>query len=160
MRIIHIVAHSKNKCIGNKNKLIWNLPDDLKHFKKTTLNSVVIMGRKTLQSLPHKLKDRTTIVVSSKPCDDAKADYEACSIERALHIAKSLGADKVYIAGGASIYKQTLHLAHELIVTEIDSHYSGDAYYPEHNYIQTSSEGPFVSNGVSYNIVCYVNSKL
>ncbi|MBK6867118.1 MAG: dihydrofolate reductase [Burkholderiales bacterium] len=126
-----IWAQARNGVIGKHGVMPWHLPEDLAHFKRTTLNHPVIMGRKTWDSIPPRfrpLPDRRNIVVSRQ------ADWHAEGAERVPDLREALrlceGADKVWVIGGAQIYAQALPLADELVVTEIDADFDGDAFAP------------------------------
>jgi len=127
MLITQIVAYSKNRVIGKDNKLIWNIPSDLKHFKNTTMGGCLIVGRKTYESIGKPLKGRTTIVVSKT----IKGDNVEENVVNALHKANSMGFNHVFIVGGQSIYEQTLPLTDRVIATELSMDYEGDTFYPE-----------------------------
>jgi dihydrofolate reductase len=137
MIISHIVAASENNAIGVKNGLPWNIPEDLKFFKDKTLNSIMIMGRKTYESIGRPLPKRVTIVVSktSKPGDYPEGVLLAESIEAAIEIAKKVALDKnkqeIFIVGGGEIYKQSLNLVDKVYLTKIHLRVEADAYYPE-----------------------------
>jgi len=129
MSIALIAALTRNRVIGQNNTLPWRLPDDLRHFRSLTLHQTVIMGRRTFDSLPGALKDRHCIIVSRDraflPVGD---DIEvAPSIEDALGRAKSR---EIFIAGGASLYAQTLVRADRLYLTEVEASVEGDAFFP------------------------------
>ena len=127
MLITQIVAHSKNRVIGKDNKLIWNISEDLRHFKRLTLGKCVIMGRKTYESIGKPLKGRTTIILSKT----MKGENVAENIVNALHLANSLGFNEVFVVGGESIYRQTLPYTNRVIATELSMNYEGDTFYPE-----------------------------
>lgn len=127
-----IVAVDKNWAIGYKNRLLVRIPADQRFFRKETLNKAVIMGRKTLESLPEgkPLKDRFNVVITSKP--DLKIDGALVvhSIEEALLAVKDYKSEDVYVIGGESIYRQMLPLCDVAYVTKIDYSYCADAYFP------------------------------
>ena len=127
MEIILIVAKSKNNVIGKNGKLPWRFPEDLKHFRETTMGNFVIMGKKTFLSLPGPLEGRNVLVLSRDKNFNPKTAQVANSIEDALDVAK----DKVFIAGGGSIYRQFLPKADKMIITVIDKKVEGDTYFPE-----------------------------
>jgi dihydrofolate reductase len=127
-----ISAISKNNCIGINNKLPWNLPEDLKRFKDLTTGKVVIMGRKTWESLPQKfrpLPNRKNVIITRQ------IDYSVpfgvdvfANIEDAL---KTFENQDIFIIGGAEIYRQTIDLADSLYITHIHREIRGDAFFPE-----------------------------
>ena len=131
-KISIIVAMSKNSIIGLNNKLPWHISEDLKNFKKITLNHCVIMGRKTYDSIGKPLKDRRNIVISR----DNSLFIEGVEVVNSLDKAISLveNSSEIFIIGGEQIYSISLPLATHLYITKVDSDYKGDAVFP--NFIQ------------------------
>jgi dihydrofolate reductase len=127
-----IAAVGRNNVIGKGNKLPWNLPADLKHFKELTLGKPIIMGQRTFESIGKPLPGRTNIVLSLDENFKPPGCVIAHSIDEALRITE--GAKEVMIAGGASVYKQFLPLANKMYLTLIDADFEGDAYFPEFNW--------------------------
>ena len=128
--IARIVAVAKDNVIGADNDIPWYCPADLQHFKRTTMGAPVVMGRKTYESLKiQPLPGRRNIIISRNP------DYQAagCDIFSSIEAAiEQLAAvDKVFIIGGAELYKQMLPKAQELYVTQVDVAVTGDRYFPE-----------------------------
>ena len=131
-----IVARARNAVIGRGNTLPWRLPEDLKHFKATTMGHAIVMGRKTFESIGRALPGRRTIVVSR----DARWQHEGCerasSLQAAIALARTPGADptictdEVFVTGGADVYRQALPLADRVIATEIDRDFDGDIFFP------------------------------
>ncbi len=125
-----IVAVDENLGIGKDNSLMWHLSDDLKRFKAITMDHTVIMGKNTWLSLPFKpLKGRRNIIISSS-LNEAQGAEIVKSIDLALETSKN---DKTFIIGGDSIYKQMIHLADELIVTQVYKVFDADTFFPEIN---------------------------
>jgi dihydrofolate reductase len=160
-----IVATEKNWGIGKDNGLLVHLPGDLKYFKQKTLGKVVIMGRKTLESLPggRPLPDRTNIVISRNPaykpvgCIVAASCQEAA--KKALMLAGEGGGDKVMVIGGESIYEQMLPLCDTCYVTRLDGEFEADCHFPNldldpHFQITWESEVQ-EEKGVTYRFVEY-----
>lgn len=131
MTISIIAAMAKNRVIGCENKLPWNLPADLKRFKKLTLGHHIIMGRKTYESIGKPLPGRTSIIITRQENYKAPGCYVVNSIEDALKTASN--DDEVFITGGEQVYKQTLNLAERLYLTLIGVDLKGDAYFPKFN---------------------------
>ena len=124
-----IAAVSTNNVIGNKNKLIWNLPNDLKRFKNLTTNHSVIMGRKTFESLPNPLPDRDNIVIT-RDTNYSKPNIQVCSsIEDAINLTKT--DTQPFIIGGGEIYTQTINIVDRIELTRVHEEFDGDAYFPE-----------------------------
>lgn len=126
-----IAAVDRHMAIGFENKLLFWLPNDLKRFKALTTGNTIIMGRKTFESLPKgALPNRRNMVLSSNPSADCPGAEVFPSLEAALGSCKE--SEKVYIIGGASVYRQALPLADELCLTEIDATAEqADAFFPE-----------------------------
>lgn len=129
-KITLIVAKSKNNCIGQNNQLPWHLPEDLKFFKEYTLNKPILMGRLTWESLPKKpLPYRDNIVISSQNNYNNIAGVKIFrDIELAINSYKFF--EEICIIGGQSIYEQTISLATDLRVTQIDKVIYGDKFFP------------------------------
>jgi dihydrofolate reductase len=132
--IILIAAVAANRVIGRDNQLIWNVPEDMAHFKALTAGHAVLMGRKTWESLPPRfrpLPGRQNIVITRQADFSAPGADLAHSLEAGLALAAS--AEKVFVIGGAEIYTQALPLADTLELTELDLSPEGDAWFPEFN---------------------------
>ena len=135
----------------------WHLPEDLQHFKKTTLGHTLIMGRKTFESIGKPLPGRRTIVLTR----DTNWRHEGCetaqSIYSAIELAKSTPGKHPFIVGGANVYQQALldGLVDKMIVTKIDLTPAGDAFFPildEFSWAQTGSEQFESKTGLRYSI--------
>jgi dihydrofolate reductase len=124
-----IVAMAENRVIGNDNSLPWHLPADLKHFKAMTIGKPIIMGRKTWESLPGKLPDRTHIIVT------ANQDYQAddCIVVHSLEQAIEAAGDvpEVMIVGGAMLYGQAMSQADHIYLTLVETKVEGDSLFPD-----------------------------
>lgn len=125
-----IAAVDKNWGIGYQNKLLVSIPADMKNFQFLTTGQVVVMGRKTLESLPGglPLAQRTNIVLTRDTNWSVKNAKVVHSVEEALEVLKSYEGKSVYIIGGESIYRQFLPHADEAIITYIDYAYHADTY--------------------------------
>ncbi|MFL2628653.1 MAG: dihydrofolate reductase [Candidatus Marisimplicoccus sp.] len=124
-----IAAVSINNVIGNKNKLIWNLPNDLKRFKKLTTGHSIIMGRKTFDSLTSPLPDRDNIVIT-RSTNYSNPGIKVCSsIEEAMSLTKT--DTQPFIIGGGEIYSQTINMVDKIELTRVHQKFDGDAYFPE-----------------------------
>ena len=124
-----IAAASTNNVIGLDNKLIWNIPKDLKRFKELTQGHNVIMGRKTFESLPNPLPNRVNIVVTR----NTEYKYEGVIICKSIIEALEHSKDdsQTFILGGGEIYSQTINIVDKIELTRIFKDYKGDAYFPE-----------------------------
>lgn len=139
-----IAAMSQNLVIGKDNKLLWHIPEDFKHFKRTTLGKPVIMGRKTYLSLGKPLPGRTNIVITSKP-DEIEGDVVTVdtiedAIAKAKKIAQDTNVDEVFIIGGGQIYEAALPLTDRIYLTVINQDYEGDTFFPKLNPAEWSEE--------------------
>lgn len=137
MRISQIAAMSKNRVIGKDNTLPWRIPEDLKFFKNKTHGKVLIMGRKTFESLPAHLPDRFHIVISRSAMESEEDDVQfVTSIHEALKVAEEMTEDwpeEVFVIGGGEIYSASLPMTDRIYLTVIDQSFEGDTYFPEIN---------------------------
>jgi dihydrofolate reductase len=136
MRIIsHLVAVSKNNVIGVNNDLPWSLKDDLAHFKKYTLNKIIIMGRKTFESIGRPLPNRKNYVVSRTIKDIPGAyvfDNTNSAILSAEEENKTMGVEnEIIIIGGGYLFNETAPLMNKLVITRVDCDIEGDIFYPD-----------------------------
>lgn len=123
-----IAAMSENRVIGCGNRLPWRLPADLAHFKRLTINKPIIMGRRTWESLPGLLPDRTHIVVTRDRSYTAPGCILACSPVDAIEAAQS--APEVMVVGGAAIYREMLPLARRMYLSLVAAELEGDVFFP------------------------------
>ena len=133
-RISSIVAVAKkDRAIGFKNKLLWHIPEDMKHFREVTKGHTVIMGQVTYESIGRPLPNRLNVVLTLD--DDFKADgiTIARSIKDGINIAKENDKEEIFIIGGASIYKQTIDIIDRLYVTEVEGDYEADTFFPDYS---------------------------
>lgn len=127
-----IVATDENLLIGKEasnNGMPWNIPEDLQHFKDTTLGKTILMGSTTYKAIGRPLPGRKTIVVSFEPIDDTRIEVRD-SLEEVIQEYKERGED-LFISGGASIYRQSLPLAEELLISRVPGTYTGETYFPD-----------------------------
>jgi len=131
-KISLIAAIAKNLAIGKDNKLLYYIPEDLKRFKKITSGHVIVMGKKTFESINSKpLPNRTNIVITKDPSFGAPGCIVAHSVEEALSKARETEKEEIFVIGGGSIYTQTIPQADKLYVTVIDRvHEDADAFFP------------------------------
>jgi dihydrofolate reductase len=130
-RISILVAVARNGVIGNKGKLPWHLPADLKHFKKLTMGHHIIMGRKTYESIDRLLPGRTTVIVTRQPDYKVSGSIIAHSLDEAIAACK--GDNEVFVIGGEEIFRQALPLADRIYATEIHADFEGDVFFPQWN---------------------------
>jgi dihydrofolate reductase len=127
--MITIIAAIANKnALGKDNDLIWNLPADLKRFKKTTSGHHIIMGRNTFESIGKPLPNRTTVIITRNKYYKAQGCIVVHSLEEALKIA--ITDNNPFIIGGAQIYEQALSIADRLDITEVHHSFEADAFFP------------------------------
>lgn len=131
LRVNLIVAWERNRVIGRAGTLPWHLPEDLRHFKRTTLGHPIVMGRKTWESIGRALPGRRSIVVTRNSRFTAPGGETAGSLAQAL--AMCAGAPEVFVIGGAQLFAEALPLAQRLIVTEIDADFEGDTFFPPYD---------------------------
>ncbi len=126
-----IVAVDNNWAIGNKNKLLVSIPNDMKHFREETTGKVVVLGRKTLETFPQgqPLKNRTNIILSSNPNYKVKDAIVIHSLKDLLEELKKYRDEDIYVIGGENIYKQLLPYCNVAHVTKIDREYEADTYF-------------------------------
>ena len=154
-----IFARARNGVIGHNNTLPWHLPEDLAHFKATTLGQPVIMGRKTWDSLPFKfrpLPGRMNIVVTRQSDWHSDGAHVVHSVDEALQACPTEA--QPWVIGGAELYRLAMPLATRVVVTEIDADYEGDAFAPEldASWQEASRTTHVAANGLRYSLVNWV----
>ncbi len=128
-----IVAKAKNNIIGKENKLIWNLPEDLKRFKQLTTGHTIIMGRKTFESLGRVLPNRKHIVFTQNP-DFKVKDENVQVVHSMLEIQEYIeNEEENFVIGGSMIYNLLMPYVTKMYVTEINEEFEGDAFFPKIN---------------------------
>lgn len=125
-----IAAASENNALGKDNELVWHLPDDFKRFKKLTTHHHIIMGRKTFESFPNPLPNRTHIIITRQ------IDYkvpEGCFVTSSLQKAMKMCPknEENFIIGGGQIYKQSIELADKIELTRVHTTIEADTFFPE-----------------------------
>jgi dihydrofolate reductase len=169
MQLNLIYARARNGVIGKQGTLPWHLPEDLAHFKRTTLGCPVIMGRKTWVSIPIKfrpLPGRTNVVISRRldwhenGALPANNMLEALSICEHMSIILDPSPDQVWVIGGAQIYTEALPLAKRIVVTEIDADFEGDAFAPQlgTEWQEMARESHISKTGLAFSFVTYIRS--
>ncbi len=128
-----VVAAAENNAIGKNNQLLWHLPNDLKFFKNTTWAGVVIMGRKTFESVNKPLPGRLNIVITSNPNWQFETVKTAKSLEQAIEIAMAENFKEIFVIGGGEIYKQSMHLANTIYLTRVHTSIDADTFFPDFN---------------------------
>ena len=123
-----IAAASRNGVIGADNRLLWRIPEDFAHFKRTTMGAPVVMGRRTWESIGRALPGRLNIVISRRAPVLPEGVLAARSLEEALALAA--GSPRIFVLGGGEIYRQAMPFADRIWLTRIDADFEGDAYFP------------------------------
>lgn len=147
-----IVARARNRVIGHNNSMPWHIPEELKHFKASTLGGVLLMGRKTYESIGRPLPGRTTLVLTRDPAWAAQGVEPVSSMEAA--IAKS-GDRPLFIAGGSELYRLALPRVDTLLITEIDLAPEGDTFFDDpdsEQWIKTHDEPHTSAQGINFAI--------
>lgn len=163
MTISIIAAVSKNNVIGFKGKLPWHLSDDLKNFKRLTTGHVVIMGRKSFESIGKPLPDRVNIVLTRNENYHQDGVLTASGFQDALDIAEKMQDDQVFVIGGEFVFNKALKYADKMYLTEIDTEIDGDAFFPEwdkNEWKEVSRESFEKSdkNDYDFDIVTYIKN--
>ncbi len=156
-RVTIIVARARDGVIGRGNALPWHLPEDLQHFKATTLGHPIVMGRRTFESIGRPLPGRRNIVVSADPHWSHAGCERAGSLEDALR--RCAGLPEAFVVGGARLYRQAMAIADRLIVTDIDLAVEGDAHFPDvdpADWALTEERGAVSRTGLRYAIRTFV----
>lgn len=158
MQLKLIFARAANGVIGHHNTLPWHLPEDMAHFKRTTLGCPVIMGRKTWDSLPPRfrpLPGRLNVVVTRQAGWTADGAVVAHSLEAAC--AACPVDSTAWVIGGAEIYAQALSLASVAVVTELADNFEGDAFAPVFgpDWVETERHPQTSTNGLHFSFVTY-----
>ncbi|APW42279.1 dihydrofolate reductase [Rhodoferax saidenbachensis] len=162
-RLHLIYARAANGVIGKDGTLPWHLPEDLAHFKRTTLGCPVIMGRKTWDSLPPRfrpLPGRTNIVVTRQENWHENGAQPAQDLHKALQLCEQ-SAD-VWVIGGAQLYALTEPLASTAVVTEIEKDFEGDAFAPALGtaWRETARERHVAASGLPFSFVTYTRNQV
>jgi len=159
MKLVVIAAVARNGAIGKGNALLWRLPADLQHFKRTTLGAPVVMGRKTWDSLPaafRPLPGRRNLVVTRNPQWQAGGAEALPSLDAALQTLQSEA--RVFVIGGGELYAQALPHADEIALTEIDADFDGDVFFPRwprDDFIEAARDSHTSDAGWRYHWVTY-----
>lgn len=131
-QITLIAAASKNNALGKDNDLLWHLPDDFKRFKKLTTGHKIIMGRKTFESFPKPLPNRTHIIITRDK--EYKVDFEDCIVVHSIEGAIKLVANDAlaFVIGGGEIYRQSVKFATSIELTRVHKAFAqADTFFPE-----------------------------
>lgn len=155
--MINLIAAVGEKYeLGKDNKLIWDLPNDLKFFKETTLNKVIVMGRKTFESIGRPLPKRTNVVITN----NTEFNYDNVIVYNNLdNLLNNFKDEEIFIIGGSSIYNQFINVADKIYLTEIESICSdADSFFPTFDKTKYIREVLKTNedNGIKYTHVLYI----
>ena len=141
-----ILSADRNWGLGYHGKLLVSIPSDLRFFREQTMGNVVVMGRKTLETMPagQPLKGRINIILSRDPAWSMKGAIVVHTIEELFGVLKKYPDDRIYVAGGGEVYRQLLPYCDTAYVTKIDQEYQADTYFPN---LDRSEEWKLVEEG-------------
>ena len=165
--ISHVVALSNNNVIGVDNNLPWNLKTDLAHFKDYTTNKIIVMGRKTFESIGRPLPNRKNLIVSNT-LNEINGAYIYKSTEEAIKNAKEMCINneiynEIVIIGGGYLFRDTLKIINKLVLSEVDCEIDGDVFYPKINleeWNEVSSKKFIKDSDNDFNFVVKVYERL
>lgn len=127
--ITMIAAAAENNALGKDNDLVWHLPDDFKRFKRLTSGHYIIMGRKTFESFPKLLPDRTHVIITRKDDYQPEGTIVVNSLDEALRVSKT--DEQPFIIGGGEIYKMGMEKADRIELTRVHAEFDADTFFPE-----------------------------
>lgn len=128
-KVSMIAAMASNRALGKDNKLLWHISEDLKHFKAITSGGVVVMGRRTYESLGRLLPGRVNVIVTRNTADAVDGAVMVSSLEEALE--RYADREEIFIIGGGQIYRAGLPLSDRVYLTEVMHPYEADTFFPE-----------------------------
>ena len=161
-----IVNADKNWGIGKKNSLLIRIPEDMKFFRRMTKGNVIVLGRRTLESFPGgvALPERTNIVLSKKPDLKAQGAVLVHDIDSLFEELKNYDDDRVFVAGGESVYRELLPYCKRAYVTRTDYEYDADAYFPDidvlDNWVKVSESEEQTYFDIVYTFDVYENKEV
>lgn len=156
-----IAAADRNWAIGKDGGLLYHLPQDMKFFRETTQNSVVVMGRKTLESFPggRPLKNRVNIVLTRNKEYEKDGVIICHDADKLPEILKSYPEKEVFVIGGEEIYRLLLPMCKKAYITKIDKEADADSFFPnldnDTTWHKTKISETFSDNGICFNFVVY-----
>ena len=129
-RVVLVAAVADNGVIGRGGDIPWHLPEDLRHFRATTIGNTVLMGRRTYDSIGRPLPGRANVVITRNPAWSAEGVHVVHSVDEGIERAQDLEGD-VMVIGGGGVYAAALDVADEQVLTEVHATPEGDTYYPD-----------------------------
>ena len=124
-----IAAAAENNALGKDNDLVWHLPDDFKRFKRLTSGHHIIMGRKTFESFPKLLPERTHVIITRKKDYQAEGAIITHSLDEAIRVSKL--DMQAFVIGGGEIYEMAMDVADKIELTRVHGRFDADTYFPE-----------------------------
>lgn len=129
---------SGNRALGKDNQLIYKIPEDMERFKRLTTGHVIIMGRKTFESIGRTLPNRMNIVVTSRPDElGGKGVFAVPNLREAFYLAEDKEPREVFVIGGQKIFEQTIGRADRLYLTVVEGNPDADTYFPDYSEFRT-----------------------
>ena len=128
MELILIAAMAQNRVIGKNNTIPWHIPEEMRHFKESTMGHAVIMGRKTFESIGTPLPGRLNVVLSRDSNIHCPGFLPARNLQKGLDCCQ--GQEKVFIIGGRDLFKESMQLADTILLSILDREYEGDTLFP------------------------------
>ena len=124
-----IAAVAENNALGKDNQLLWHLPDDFKRFKSVTTGHYIIMGRKTFESFPKPLPNRTHVIISRQNYKAPEGCIVVDSLTKAIEVCPK--DEETFVIGGGEIYNQSIEIADKLDITKVHHTFEADTFFPE-----------------------------
>ena len=124
-----IAAVAENNALGKDNLLLWHLPNDFKRFKSVTTGHYIIMGRKTFESFPKPLPNRTHVIITRQKEYSPENCIVVDSLSKAIEVCPT--EEEIFIIGGGEIYKQSIEIADKLDITKVHHSFDADTFFPE-----------------------------
>lgn len=158
-----IAAVNENWGIGKGNDLLYRIKEDMKFFRRTTENNIIIIGRKTLESFPNgePLKNRTNIVLTNNPSYKKENTVIANGIGELFGILSAYPSDRIYVCGGGTVYRALLPYCDEALITMVHDKKAADIFFPDldkmPNWETTYTSEKFEENGLFFSFMRYKN---
>ena len=155
-----IVAKARNNAIGKSEKIPWSIPEELQYFKEKTINNVVIMGRKTYDSIGKPLNQRINIIISNTKTFSGENCFTVKSLEDALSLAKSFNKE-IFIIGGERLYKDAINIVDRMYITEVFMDVKeADTFFPVIDKTKFDViYGKVLENGIKYRKDVYIRRR-
>ena len=132
MRLSIVAAIGKHRELGKNNALLWDIPEDMRHFRELTTGHTVLMGQKTYESIGRPLPNRRNIILTIDKSFTAEGCIICYSLEEALAKAREIEPEEAFVIGGGSVYAQALPFAERLYLTLVDGAFEADVFFPEY----------------------------